>query len=713
MNTKGFLLTLLATTLALSACAEKSVQLLSLGNIAVKEHNLALTGQTASSVSVKNTAAGTCVLAVHVDEALPDWTAFKTLSWTVENRSDKPLGLWVRVINPGIKDAGNAVRKGVLLHKYMVDPGAKRKIAMALPATAPHPEVLEDFRLMRNNPYGRLTGFHSTEIDYGRIWKLTFSNVRAYEGAEWSVSDIRLTKGEKFLPDAMKLTADEFFPFIDRYGQFKYAEWPGKVRSDADLQEAREAEENDLAAHPGPEDRSCFGGWTAGPRLAATGHFRVEKVGGMWWMVDPEGYPFWSHGVVRVSHSCAVTPLEGKDIPNRCHYFEDLPAEGTDFARFYRTYDALLKPYYTARDIDSTYDFSSANLYRKYGEDYLEAFGDICHRRLRSWGLNTVANSSDKDICLMDRTPYIDRFEVVSAPIAGTRGWWPVMDPFDSSFNASIEKQLIDRKKELEDPWCLGFFVDNEIAWGDETHLAEVVLKAPAAQAAKQRFLSDLRSRYGSIDALNKAWGCRFASWDALLQNRADIGTDGKNREDLLAFNRSLIHRYYRNIREAFDRLAPGVLYMGCRFLKSTPDLVTIGAQYCDVISFNRYAFTTDSVVLPEGVDKPVMIGEFHFGALDRGMFHCSQVETETQERRGEAYVRYVESALRHPQIIGVHWHQYSDQATTGRFDGEDFQVGFTDVCDTPYPEMVAAARKVGREMYACRFAAKDLSLQD
>ena len=142
---------------------------------------------------------------------------------------------------------------------------------------------------------------------------------------------------------------------------------------------------------------------------------------------------------------------------------------------------------------------------------------------------------------------------------------------------------------------------------------------------------------------------------------------------------------------------------MGCRFSNYTPDLVKIGAEYCDVISYNHYNFTTDNVILPEGVDKPVMIGEFHFGALDRGMFHCSQVETETQEKRGEAYIRYVESALRHPQIIGVHWHQYSDQATTGRFDGEDFQVGFTDVCDTPYPETVAAIRKVGYSLYEYR----------
>lgn len=188
------------------------------------------------------------------------------------------------------------------------------------------------------------------------------------------------------------------------------------------------AEEMDLATHPGPSGRSKFGGWTEGPRREATGHFRVEKLDGQWWMVDPDGFLFWSHGVVRVSHSCAVTPLEGKDLTNRCHYFEELPEEGTEFAPFYRTHDALLKPYYTARGIDSTYDFSSANLYRKYGKGYLLSFGDICHRRLWSWGLNTIANSSDKDICLMDRTPYTTGWR--SKPTTGTgKTSWTSTDP--------------------------------------------------------------------------------------------------------------------------------------------------------------------------------------------------------------------------------------------------------------------------------------------
>jgi hypothetical protein len=73
------------------------------------------------------------------------------------------------------------------------------------------------------------------------------------------------------------------------------------------------------------------------------------------------------------------------------------------------------------------------------------------------------------------------------------------------------------------------------------------------------------------------------------------------------------------------------------------------------------------------------------------------------QQQRAEAYYQYVKGALENPQIVGTHWFQYSDQAFTGRFDGENYQIGFIDICDNPYPEIVAAARKIGYHMYKLR----------
>jgi hypothetical protein len=73
------------------------------------------------------------------------------------------------------------------------------------------------------------------------------------------------------------------------------------------------------------------------------------------------------------------------------------------------------------------------------------------------------------------------------------------------------------------------------------------------------------------------------------------------------------------------------------------------------------------------------------------------------QDQRAEAYFHYVEGALRNPQIVGSHWFQYGDEAFTGRDDGENYQIGFVDICDNPYPEMVGVARKIGYSMYKIR----------
>lgn len=639
-----------------------------------------------------------------------DLTDYKSLDFTVLNKSERALLLTVQIMDT--KDlAWREPVKGLQANKVSVYPGKEQKVSIDLLPAIPHPEVAENFRLMRNNPYSRLTGSYCYDVDMSRIVRVAFLSARGGNDGCWEIKDPAFIPGpKKALDPAMQLDSAAFFPFIDKYGQFKHAEWPGKVHGDKDLAAAAKKEQKDLAKHPGATNWSKYGGWADGPKYEGTGHFRVEKIDGKWWMIDPEGYLFWSNGVVRVTPSSAVTPLEGKNLENRCFYYEDLPAEGSEFAQFYRTHDALLHPYYTARDIDSTYDFSSSNAYRKYGENYREVWADLAHKRLRSWGLNTIANSSDKDICKMDRTAYMDRFEVVATPLYGTKGWWPFMDPFDESFNESLRKQFENRKDEVEDPWCLGFFVDNEIKWNGVTYLAEMTIKAPAEQVCKQVMISWLKEKYGNIKALNNAWKTNFASWQALEANRNDIKADENTTDDLRAFNRQIIEKYYQNIRNAFDTYAPGVLYMGCRFAGGKPtnvDVGEIGAKYCDVVSVNRYTYDYIDYVYQEGIDLPVMIGEFHFGAMDRGMFHSSLVDVSNQKARGEAYYNYVKSALEHPNIIGVHWHQFSDQATTGRFDGEDFQVGFTDVCDTPYYETIEGIRKVGYDMYRIRSEAK------
>ena len=157
----------------------------------------------------------------------------------------------------------------------------------------------------------------------------------------------------------------------------------------------------------------------------------------------------------------------------------------------------------------------------------------------------------------------------------------------------------------------------------------------------------------------------------------------------------------------------PQKLYLGNRFNLYRiyyPDntlinyVIATAARYCDVVSINYYRYTCEELILPDGIDKPIIIGEFHFGALDRGLPHTGLRNTASQQQRATIYQNYVSQALHNPQIVGTHWFQYGDQAYTGRSDGENYQIGFVDICDTPYPETIEAVRNIGYDMYNIRF---------
>jgi len=502
---------------------------------------------------------------------------------------------------------------------------------------------------------------------------------------------------------------NDFFPFIDEFGQYIHKDWPGKTHSVAELIAHSAAEEKDLAANPGPDQRNLYGGWTAGPKLRPTGFFHVQKYQGKWWLVDPDGLLFWSHGIDCV-RSANATP-----ITDREHYFRNLPEADSPFAQFYGTANWAPHGYYKDHSPYKTYDFSRANFLRKYGQDWEKAFAEISHRRLLSWGLNTIANWSDSNIylgpreagTLMRKTPYVCTISYDAKRLEGSQGYWgKFYDVFDPSFRQALRNRLSQEKgKSAGEPWCIGYFVDNELAWGDEVSLSLATLISPAEQPAKKVFIEDLKAKYETIEQLNNAWGTNYTTWDALLQSQQEPDKN-KAWADLVAFYTKTAETYFKTIHEELKKVAPHQLYMGCRFAWVNDRAVRAAAKFCDIVSYNRYSYSVEDVALPDGIDKPIIIGEFHFGALDRGMFHTGLKKADNQQDRAAKYKDYVQGALRNPFIVGTHWFQYKDQPTTGRGDGENYQIGFVDICDTPYPETVQACREVGYDLYEYRLKA-------
>ena len=51
------------------------------------------------------------------------------------------------------------------------------------------------------------------------------------------------------------------------------------------------------------------------------------------------------------------------------------------------------------------------------------------------------------------------------------------------------------------------------------------------------------------------------------------------------------------------------------------------------------------------------------------------------------------------PGFIGAHWFTWRDEPVLGRMDGENYNIGFVDVTDRPYPELVEAAKATHRSL--------------
>jgi hypothetical protein len=118
-------------------------------------------------------------------------------------------------------------------------------------------------------------------------------------------------------------------------------------------------------------------------------------------------------------------------------------------------------------------------------------------------------------------------------------------------------------------------------------------------------------------------------------------------------------------------------------------------ARGFDVFSINIYRYGPGRTTfdrISSLVQRPIVIGEFHIGVPNRGMAP-GLVQAMNQDERAIGYRYYVEQSAAHPSVIGTHWFQWLDQPVTGRNDGENYNIGFIDVTDQPYAEMVAAAK--------------------
>ncbi|GAC07570.1 beta-agarase A [Paraglaciecola agarilytica NO2] len=683
---------------------------------------------------------------IHLDFETPqDWTKYNEyhVALDVENTGDESIQLFLSINSDGSE-----------LHRHIAIPTGE-KMTIFAPVDGIFWNVGSGFR---ENPKPWSTDELMFILIYGNYFmsnnsvsRITLNTRTNMTNKHLRVDNIRLRKNQDY---------DETFlhNIVDQFGQNANVDFPTKVNS---MEEFRTVSDKEIAALEKSKplaDRSRFGGWKDGPKLEGTGFFRAEKVEGKWWMVDPDGYLFFSNGVanVRLANMFTVTGMDFKDESIRYRDPEELTPE--DSIGAIDIPDDVLDSRYLASDVrrnmfnwlpehddplgnhysyrrsfhggplphGETFSFYRANLERKFGEttpdSFLKDWQDETLARMQDWGFTSMGNWVDPAFYPNGKVPYfangwiIGDFKEIKT---GNEIWHAMPDVFDPEFERRADLTIAQIAKEIKgSPWCVGIFVDNEKTWGYRTGPIEHRYFLPVAamgmdakdSPAKDIFSKFLVKKYQTIDALNDSWDTDIQSFDAMKKGVTFASYNENLEADLSEMLLMLSNRYFKVVHDALEKVLPNHLYMGVRMATWGMPQETIEAAttYTDVLSFNVY----DEGLQPfdweflREVDLPAVIGEFHVGAIsDTGLTHPGLIFATDQEDRARKYRVYMDSVSGHDNFVGAHWFQYLDSPLTGRaFDGESYNVGFVNTADVPYPAMVNMAKDFNTSLYPERF---------
>jgi hypothetical protein len=407
-----------------------------------------------------------------------------------------------------------------------------------------------------------------------------------------------------------------------------------------------------LADVPGAADLkpdtglSRYGGMTS-RKEKATGFFHTAKVGGRWWMVDPEGCLFLHR---------AVTSVSMLNTPGAQTAWKEKFANETNWAN--QTTELL-----------------------------------------RTHGFNGLGSWTDTE-----------RMAAVKPPLAYTRVWnfmsgygrkrggtyqkpghtgYPgdcifVFDPEFETFCNEHARQLAAGR---DDPWLLGHFSDNEMPLRADA--LKNYLSLPATDPGQQAALKWLRARRGP---------------DATAR---DIKPP--DLPDFLEFMAgryfSIVSRAIK--RHDPNHLYLGARFHGSdlRF----PEIFRAAGPHLDVVSVNYYrAWTPDPERLSMWAresGKPVIITEWYAKGADSGLANTSGAGwlVKTQRDRGLFYENFTLGLLESRDCVGWHWFKYIDNDpadTRSDPSNQDSNKGILSNRYQPYPPLLDSMKRINERAY-------------
>lgn len=470
---------------------------------------------------------------------------------------------------------------------------------------------------------------------------------------------------------------------LDELGQSTLHEWPEKSRNVQEVTQRLKQQLKQAPQQQWPKHFNQWGGWKD-LRFEATGFFRTQFADGRWWLVDPAGHAYWSAGC-----DCVRSVIDGQ-VSEMLSALEFVPKQKGRYASSYS-------------DDGRSINFLGVNFIRAFGpQAWKENWATITMAELRRIGFNTVANWSEWTYAKRESFPYVRPMSFSPKRIKLLYRDFP--DVFDPEYRDDAADYASQLSNTADDPALIGYFLMNEPKWGFSPEFpAEGMLQNNPDSHTRRALAAFLKERYGSKQRFARAWNVS-AGFDDVARGKRDWVFNEKALDDLEAFSEEMVVRFFGSLHNACKQVDPNHMNLGIRYAGVPKPFSIKGMSSFDVFSMNSYSpsIPTEKVEeITKTLNMPTMIGEYHFGALDAGMPASGIGHVPTQVDRGKAYRIYLEDAAANPNCVGVHWFTLYDQSALGRFDGENYNIGFLDICNRPYTPLCDAARKSHEAMYA------------
>lgn len=398
-------------------------------------------------------------------------------------------------------------------------------------------------------------------------------------------------------------------------------------------------------------NRSRYGGRTD-EKFEATGFFRTyrspgRRLGRRWYLVDPEGHPFYWVGLA--STRPPLTPESQAFYREKFDDDADWAAQTTDFLR--------------QLGFNSTGGFSADTITR------------AADQPLPYTPVLAVMNDFAESIGVADPKYGNSAYRESAMP-----AWHPDFPAYADSYLRDALTAASD------DPWCVGYFSDNEL---------------PMSTAALANLLTNVE-----VDDPELGSSAREARDFFRDLRGGDADPDTITDTEAGAWHGHVLDRYYRVITPLFREYDPNHLFLGSRLhsrAPRTPDIIAAAGRHVDVVSINYYdrweARDRDLDMWAEqSPNAPVVITEFYVKGADSDLPPDVQDKgagwiVSTQADRGTWYQNICLGMMAHPHTVGWHDFKYSDEY-------DDSNKGIYDYRFELYQPFLDKVSALNREVY-------------